>query len=90
MKKKQDNAMAHIAKNSTDVLDEVERVTHGGMWTLQSPNLNAYNFYQCGMLQHKVYANNPHAFEALQQNICHEFSTIPTQQLQRVSRNICS
>jgi hypothetical protein len=62
----QDNAMAHRAKNSTGVLDKVECVIHGGMWPMQSLNLNAYDFYLWGMLQHKVHANNPHTLEELQ------------------------
>jgi hypothetical protein len=37
----QDTAMAHVAKNSTGVLDNVKHVIHGGMWTLRSPDLNA-------------------------------------------------
>jgi hypothetical protein len=34
--------------------------------------------------------NNPHSLEELQENIRHEISAIPVQQLRRVSRNIFS
>jgi hypothetical protein len=37
-----------------------------------------------------MYVNNPHSLEQLKENIRHEISAIPVQQLQRVSTNIFS
>jgi hypothetical protein len=40
-----------------------------GLWTLQSPISNPCDFYLWGMLKEKVYVNNPHSLEQLQENI---------------------
>jgi hypothetical protein len=88
----QDNATAHTANNSMVALDEVfgERVISRGLWPPRSPDLNPCDFYLWGTLKEKVYVNNPHSLEELQENIRHEISTIPVQQIGRVSRNIFS
>jgi hypothetical protein len=70
------NARAYTANNSTDALDEVftETVVGWGVWPPWSPNLNPCNFYLWDMLKNKVYVNNPHSLEDLQENIKHEIS----------------
>jgi hypothetical protein len=39
-------------------------------------------------LKEKMYTNNPHSLEELQENIMHEISAISTQQFQGVFKNI--
>jgi hypothetical protein len=75
----QDNATAHTANNSMVALHEVfgERVISRGLWPPRSPDLNPCDFYLWGTLKEKVYVNNQHSLEELQENVRHEISAIP-------------
>jgi hypothetical protein len=52
----QDNAMAHAASNSVDVLADFfgDRGKCRGLWPLRSPDLNPRDFRLCDMLKEKV------------------------------------
>jgi hypothetical protein len=67
-----------------------EQALSRGLWPPRSPDLNPCDFYFRGALKEDVYVHSPHSFGEFQENIMHEISTIPVQQLQRVSKNIFS
>ena len=43
-----------------------DRVISRGLWRARSPDLNPCDFYICGTLKSKVYANILHSLEELQ------------------------
>jgi hypothetical protein len=89
-RKMQDNAKTHVANSYINALHEVfgEQVISWGLWPPQSPDLNPCDFYLWSTLKEKVYVNNTHPLEELQEKFRHEISAITVEQLRRVSGNI--
>lgn len=83
----QDNATAHTANRSMEVIREVfeDRVVN---YPPRSPDLNPCDYYLWGMLKGKVYVNNPHTREQLQENITQVISNITRAEIRRVSGNL--
>jgi hypothetical protein len=75
--------MPHNMNNSMDALDKVFSawVVSQELWPLQSPSLNLCDFYVWDTLTEKVYMNNLHFLEELQENFRHKSASIPIQQL---------
>jgi hypothetical protein len=77
--------MAHAVNNSVDALDEVvdEQIISQGSWSLWPPDLNQCLI--CGTCQQEKWMwKICIPMEELQENIMHEISAIPIQQLQYV------
>lgn len=79
----QESAKAHTANNSLVALDQIfsERIISRRIWPPRSPDLNPCDFCLWDTVKEKMYMNNPHSLEKLQENIRHEISTILVQQL---------
>jgi hypothetical protein len=60
------------------------------MWPPRSPDLHPCHFNVWGTLTEKVYVNNPYSLEEVHENIRHEISVSPAQQLRRVFRHMFS
>jgi hypothetical protein len=86
----QDNAIAHTANNSMVAVQKAfdERIKSQGFWPPLSPDLNPCDFYLWSTLKEKVYVNNLQSLKQLQENIRHEISLNPVQQVQRVYKHI--
>jgi hypothetical protein len=71
----------HIVNNSMVALHEVfsQGIISWELWPLQLPNLNPCDFYLWAILKGKVYVNNPHSLEQLQENIWREIFYINVQ-----------
>jgi hypothetical protein len=85
-----DNTTAHTA-NATVVTTWVvfeDRIISRGPWPPRSPDISFCNFYLWGKLKGKVYKNNPHSIEALQNEITCVTGSITVDQLQKVSHNL--
>ncbi|KAG8174791.1 hypothetical protein JTE90_013053 [Oedothorax gibbosus] len=60
----------------------------GPFWPPRSPDLSVCDFFLWGTLKSKVYNNNPHNLQELQQNISDKISAIPKVQLYCAFRNM--
>ncbi|KAJ4436345.1 hypothetical protein ANN_18976 [Periplaneta americana] len=83
----QDNATAHTANRSMEELRSVfdDRIFD---WPPRSPDLNPCDFYLWEMLKEKVYANNPHTLEELEESIRLGISTISATEIRQVFNNV--
>jgi hypothetical protein len=81
----QDNATANTADRSRrevfgdQVIDQ---------WPPRSPDLKPCDFNLWGMLKDKVYVNNPHTAEELQENFRRVISNISQEEICRVFRSV--
>jgi hypothetical protein len=66
-----------------------DRIISRGLWPPKSQNLIFCDFYLWGNLQGKVYKNNPHSIEALQNEITCVIGSIAVDELQNVARHFC-
>jgi hypothetical protein len=67
-----------------------DRIISRGLWPPRSPDLSFCDFYEYVWenLKRKVYKNNPHSIEAVQNEITCVIGSITVDQLQKVSHNL--
>jgi hypothetical protein len=85
----QDGATSHTSERSLARVHEMftaERTVSKGLWPLRSPDLLTCDFYLWGYLKGKVYEQNPHNIEELNNNIKNSIHSITTTELTRVRR----
>jgi hypothetical protein len=61
-----------------------DRIISRGLWPPRSQGLSFCNFYLWENLKGKVYKNNPHSTEALQNEITRIIGSITVDELQKV------
>jgi hypothetical protein len=86
----QENARAHMANTDMVATREVfeDRIISRGLWPPRHPDLSFCDSYLWENLKGKVYKNNTHTSEALQNEITRVIGSIKMDQLQKVSRNL--
>lgn len=93
----QDGATAHTSRRTMDHIHTIftpDRVVSRGQsdlspsWPPRSPDLSVCDYFLWGTLKAKVYRNNPHCLQELQQNISDEIAAIPAVQLRSAFRNL--
>ena len=86
----QDDTPINAAISTKEMLEEFfeDRVIAHGLWPPRSPDLTPPHFFLWGMLEKRVYANNPCTIEDLKKNIVKGISEINESALHNAFQNM--